>query len=81
VTVDRDQQSVQDSLQMMREQLAALRGNAQVLIRRLEHQADGLEPHTDACQTIITQTHLIEIALSRLLATSPHVHEAVTRDA
>ena len=55
----REQQASEDALRLMRNQLAALRGNAQLLNGRLERQAADHEAQTDACQTIITQTHQI----------------------
>jgi hypothetical protein len=69
----REQQSIQETLRLMRDQLTAMQEDAELLISRLEHQPGALAQHTDACQTIIDQTHQIELALVRLVATTPHV--------
>ena len=73
VSKDCDLLSVRDAVHTMCNQLTAIRGNAQLLIRRLESEAGDGEPQTDACQTIIEQTQLIEIALARLIARSPQL--------
>ena len=70
---DCDQLSVRDAVHTMRNQLMAMRGNAQLLIRRLEREAGGGERNVDACQTIVEQIQLIELALAHLIATSPQL--------
>jgi hypothetical protein len=68
----REKQSVPDTLRLMRDQLTAMQEDAELLISRLDLQPDALEQHTAACQTIIDQTHQIELALARLAAKTPH---------
>ena len=69
----REQQTVQEMLRLMRDQLTAMQADAELLISRLERQTGDLTQHTATCQTIIDQTHQIELALACLVATTPHV--------
>ncbi len=65
-----EQQSSQEALHLLRNQLTMIRGNAQLLIRRLDREHGHWESNKDACQTIIDQTRLVEGAIDRLVSRS-----------